>query len=603
MKSHILLIDDSEAVQTAISTVLMNSDYLLTTASTGAEGLSYAKRQQYHLILLDYSLPDTDGLSLLQAILKENPDIPIIMVTGSGSERIAVNALKSGASDYVIKSTDFVSKIPHIIRDNLEKYEMRRRNRELESQLRESYRELKRLNNELEEKVRSRTEELERAYQLSNELMAKAVDSNMQLAELYSEVDESRRKLNGKIRELSLLNEVGKILASTPDQDQLLKVTIDSIHQELGVEHCAILLLNEESKRLQIGVSRGTPDDLLLAAKSLDGEQILLDVLKKNTPLLIQDVELYEKFRALSHDYPGIECFMVVPLQVKNREIGVFSVYGYEDDDTFTQSDLEFISSLASQASIALANIALTNQRIQEEQIGIIGKITTSIMYDLKSSLQLIRGCTERIGKNETDPVQRKDCAQMILHELDRIKRMAQELREFSSGQKGRLNLQTVSVKDFVQDVLAIIERSFASQNISIHTELHYTGQFTIDVEKMKHVFINIADNARKSMSETGSLTITSRLTNEMIQFEFIDEGCGISPDLQPRLFEPVASDGASPGTGLGMTIVKKIIDEHHAQIDVQSVIAKGTTIRISLPCTQSFQGEEKHDVAEIVGN
>ncbi len=167
MKPHILLIDDSEAVQTAISSVLSNREYVLGTALSGTEGLSRLEQQKYDLILLDYSLPDYRWFTLLQKIVKKNPDIPVIMVTGSGSERLAVQALKSGASDYLVKTSDFISKLPHVVRDNLDKYDMRRRNRELESQLRDSYKQLKFLNRELEAKVQARTEELERAYQLS----------------------------------------------------------------------------------------------------------------------------------------------------------------------------------------------------------------------------------------------------------------------------------------------------------------------------------------------------------------------------------------------------------------------------------------------------
>jgi K+-sensing histidine kinase KdpD/CheY-like chemotaxis protein len=598
MKPHILLIDDSETIQKAISTALANSNYILTTASNGTEGLSYIKQQQCDLILLDYSLPDIDGLRLLHEIVAEGLDIPVIMVTGSGSEQVAVKALKTGASDYVIKSNDFISKLPHVVRENLEKYEMRRRNRELESQLRESYKELKRLNQELEAKVQARTEELERAYQLSNELMAKAVDSNMQLAELYSEVDESRRKLDAKIRELSLLNEVGKNMASTPDKDQLLQVVIDSVYQELGVDHCAILLLNGESYQLQIGASRGTPDDLLLAAASIDGEKILLNVIRQNSPLLVQDVESHEHFRALSKDYPGVECFMLVPLCVKNLEIGVFTVYGYEDSETFTNDDLEFISSLASQTSIALANILLTEQRIHEEQMNMIGKMTSYVMHDLKRSLNAIRRCAESIGNDEHKTAEKKDSAQAIMHEIERITGIIQEIWELSQGQRGTLNLQTLSVEDFVQDFLSIIEHDFTSQQISIRSDLQYTGQFTIDVDKMKRVFMNVVDNARQAMPEGGILTITSCLVNDDdVQFEFIDDGDGISPDLQAHMFDPFISGKKSQGIGLGMTIVKKILGEHHAHIDVQSVIEKGTTIRISLPRIQCSGGNKKHVV------
>jgi GAF domain-containing protein len=156
-------------------------------------------------------------------------------------------------------------------------------------------------------------------------------------------------------------------------------------------------------------------------------------VIRTNTSLLTQDVETHEKFRLLSQEYPGLECLIVVPLRAKNLEIGALTVYGYEDRDTLTQSDVEFVSSLASQVSIALANIALTNQRIQEEQVGMIGQIATHIMPDLNHSLLLIRDGAERIGSNESDPGQRQQNAQLILEEIDRIKKTIQELWEHVS--------------------------------------------------------------------------------------------------------------------------------------------------------------------------
>lgn len=594
MKPHILLIDDSEAVQAAISSVLSDRDYILTTASSGTEGLSYVERQRCDLVLLDYTLPDADGLTLLRTITEKKPDIPVIMVTGSGSERVAVTALKSGASDYVVKSSDFISKLPHVVRDNLDKYAMRRRNRELESQLRESYRQLKQLNKQLEAKVESRTEELERAYQLSNELMAKAVDSNMQLAELYSEVDESRRKLDVKIRELSLLNDIAKIMTSTLDQDTLLQVAIDSVHQELGVEHCAILLLNEEIQRFQVGVSRGTPDDLLLAARSIEGEQELLNIVKKGEPLLVQDVEFEDRFRPLADDFPGIECFILVPLRVQDLEIGVFTVYGYDVGDTFTKSDLEFVSSLASQASIAFANIILTNQRIQEEQMGMIGKMTNYVMHDLKNSLKSIRSSAELVGHDELNVQERKELSQKIVNEIDWVVGMTQELLEFSCGQHGVLKLQTYTVQEFVQDIISTMESGLTGQNILIRPKLEYTGNIEVDVEKMKRVFMNIADNAWDAMSDGGVFTIASQLADDTVHFELTDEGCGIAPDLQVRMFEPFVSEGKPDGSGLGMTIVKKICDEHRAHVEVRSVVGKGTTIRISLPrIHQTWEDEE----------
>ena len=587
MKPHILIIDDSESVRQAMTNVLSKRDYTISSVSSGSEGLSYIEQHQCDLILLDYSLPDIDGLDLLQNVTKRHAEIPIIMVTGTGSERLAVNALKSGASDYLVKSSDFISKIPHIVRDNLDKYDMKRRNRNLENQLRDSYKQLKQLNRELEEKVSTRTEELERAYQLSNELMAKAVDSNMQLAELYTEVDESRRKLDAKIRELSLLNEIGKIIASTSDKDQLLQTALDAIHEELGVEHCAILLINEETHRLQIGASYGTPDDLLLAARSLDGKRILWDVIKRGAPLLVDDIEFDDHFRPLIQDYPGVECSLLIPMRVENYEIGLVSAYGYEHHATFTQSDLDFVFSLTSHASIVLANIGLTVQRIQNAQMNVVGKVTSYLVRDLRPSLISIQNNVDRTGNNELGASEKQRISRMIIDDIDRAVGTMDELLEFSQGQPGQLDYDTWPVKEFVEEIIANIEPNFTSQRINIHQKLEYHGDFHVDRKKMRHVFLSIADNARHAMPKGGNFTVVNRLVDNVLHFEFTDDGYGISPETQARIFMPFVNEAENYDIGLGMSIVKKIIDEHGAHIEVQGIAEKGTTIHISLPQPQ----------------
>jgi len=246
----ILAVDDTGTSLFLLNEILSAVGYRVRPADSGELALAAIAAEPPDLILLDVRMPGIGGFEVCRR-LKADPrtcDIPVLFLSGLNEESERLEGLRLGASD-------FIAKLPHVVQDNLEKHEMKRRNRELESQLRESYKQLKQLNKELEQKVQVRTEELERAYQLSNELMAKAVDSNMQLAELYSEVDEARRKLDEKLRQMAMLNELGRKMAATFEQDRLLQVAMDSIYQELNVEHCAILLLHEQSARFRIGAS------------------------------------------------------------------------------------------------------------------------------------------------------------------------------------------------------------------------------------------------------------------------------------------------------------------------------------------------------------
>ncbi|MCP4403071.1 MAG: HAMP domain-containing histidine kinase [bacterium] len=170
--------------------------------------------------------------------------------------------------------------------------------------------------------------------------------------------------------------------------------------------------------------------------------------------------------------------------------------------------------------------------------------MTNEIMHDVKNALTGIQTCAEVLEYDNLEPNERKEFAQTIMHKIEQIVEMTQDLLEFSYGQQEVLNLEIYSAETFIQDLLSTITPDLMLQNISICTDFHFTGAFQIDVKKMKRVFLNIITNARDAMPDGGTLTITSRFVHDMIQFEFMDTGCGMSPELQAHFLEPLVTEG-----------------------------------------------------------
>ena len=134
----VLIIEDNPD-HAELARLALEPQFEVDWVESGEKGWQYLKAlspDDYPaVILLDYSLPVTDGLSLLERIRKEEYDIPTIMVTGRGDERIAVNAMKRGAYDYVIKEGDYLSYLPSVLFKTIKQHELTREKARLEREL------------------------------------------------------------------------------------------------------------------------------------------------------------------------------------------------------------------------------------------------------------------------------------------------------------------------------------------------------------------------------------------------------------------------------------------------------------------------------------
>lgn len=209
------------------------------------------------------------------------------------------------------------------------------------------------------------------------------------------------------------------------------------------------------------------------------------------------------------------------------------------------------------------------------------------IVHDIKNALCGVRTCAEVLSDEEMEPEERVSFVATIVTELDRLMQLSEELQAAGPGRRKRKNLTKCSLKELVEELLAVARCDFKKRRITIVPQFQEPGYCQIDITNMQRVIMNIISNARDAMPEGGQLTISLRNVEKRLQLEFSDNGCGMSPELQQHFLEPYVTEGKPYGTGLGMVIVKKILDQHGAELEVESQRGQGTTIRILFPCTQ----------------
>lgn len=220
---------------------------------------------------------------------------------------------------------------------------------------------------------------------------------------------------------------------------------------------------------------------------------------------------------------------------------------------------------------------------IKKERLSNLGKFSSMILHDLKNPISTVKAYTDLILMNTDVPEKTRKYILNIKFETERINNLASELLDYSRGDI-RLEMKIVDLEDFLAALENSIKRRFSSSNITIHFENKFTDHAVFDFERMMRVMLNLSENARKALAGKGIFSVTAEKINNTLQFLVKDNGEGMSPDIQKHIFEPFYSSSRGGGTGLGMVIVKNIVEAHEGELSISSSSGLGTEIRIDLP-------------------
>ena len=271
-----------------------------------------------------------------------------------------------------------------------------------------------------------------------------------------------------------------------------------------------------------------------------------------------------------------------MPMQNRDGKIiGVFQMLN-KKGGPFTTQDEEFINALSIHASIAIENARLAQEMINNERLSAVGRMASTIIHDIKNPMGTLRVYAQVMKKKSGNEEAAKLADEMI-HQVDRFVNMAQEILDFSRGVSAT-HIEETEFGEVMEDVLAFIEKDLTKRNIKIEKILNFQGKVKVDQDKIVRVFYNIASNAADAMPTGGMLTVTTEEAGGMVKVDFKDTGTGMPEEVKRKIFEPFVTYGKKHGTGLGMAIVKKVMDDHKGKIEIETEMGKGTTIRLLFP-------------------
>ncbi len=525
---RILIMEDDAGQARLAQRTLERAGYAVTVAGDGDTGLALCAAGAYDVLMVDHQMPGIGGLDVLRTLAAQGALPPTIMVTGHGDETIAVEAMKMGAGDYLVKDVDgrYLTLLPTVVARVLHQQRLIEEKRQAEVALQETLA-------TLEERVRVRTADLQRANaQLRVEIIERrrAEEALTRLSRQHQLILEAAGEgIYGVDRQ-------GKVTFINPAAAQMLGWEVEALigqvmHDRIHYRHADGTPLPWEACPLHAAFQTG------------EAYQVREDVFRRQdgTSFLVE--------------------YTATPIRAHGEVIG--AVVLFRDITARTRAEQEM-------------------QRA--DRLAIVGQLASGLAHEIGTPLNIIGGNAELLRME----LRARQCdtgeVDAIIQHVDRITRLIQQLLTFARAKEQPL--ATLAVHEPLANALSLLETRFSHQGITVILEVSsdlpcIRGR----AEQLEQVFLNVLVNAWHAMPGGGTLTIAAGVTTDQkVRLSFGDTGTGIPAEVVARVFEPFYTTKGEHGTGLGLAICKQIIDSHQGTIALESTPGVGTRIIVELP-------------------
>ncbi|MCP4425205.1 MAG: GAF domain-containing sensor histidine kinase [Chloroflexi bacterium] len=386
------------------------------------------------------------------------------------------------------------------------------------------------------------------------------------------------------------LLEISRHLGSTLHLDDLLSLVLDVSTELTDSQKASILLVDKTTGKLHFAASLGgeVPKDVEVP---LDNS-IAGWVVQNNASLILGDVQADSRFYSeVDEDSEFVtRSMLAAPLATNTGTIGALEVLNKKNDAPYTPQDVALLEALASQAAVAIMNARLFQQ----------SDLLAEIMHELKTPLMAISAASELLTRSELPESKRMDVTLMIKRETARLSKMTKDFVDFARLESGRVRLAAdpVDIATVIHDVTHMTQSQADKRQITITADLAPDlpllagpAQLVGDADRLKQVLLNLVSNAIKYNFVGGRIILAAHPCERKLCLSVTDTGPGIAPEDMEHLFErfyriPGSED--AEGSGLGLSIAHKIVEEHNGRIEVTSALGEGTTFTVFLPVTDS---------------
>jgi len=527
IKAHVLIAEDERSIREMCIRSLTIEGYDVEGVPNGEAAIDYARENPVDVLITDLRMPGIGGLAACRAILKNDPSLAAIVMTGFGTMESAIEALKAGVSEFVLKPFR------------------------------------------------------------PDELLG-AVDRALRRRRLERE--------NARLNALIPLFDISRVFMSSVDLAEVPRHVVRVARKEMGAGSASLMLLDGQG-HLSIHAAEGLPTEAF-AAQEGGGQSVVAQyAVAHREPVIIQgDIREDPRFGGVSDQrLHATTSGISLPLVHKDKVLGVLNVSRGGDAPAFSESDVDLLSLLASQAGLAIDNARMFQQtEAAYQRLAELDHLKSEFIsiasHELRAPLAILMAYAtllevEATGEMREHLVQVLDSAMQLKSIIDEMV----SLRRIDSRET-QIETENVEIGPLAQGLIDDVATVAQQRQITICVNIPPgLARARADRQVLTLVLGNLLSNAVKFTPDGGVIEIVGSEDETHTKLSVADNGVGIPADRLDRVFDRFYQVEGSlrrehGGIGLGLAIAQEMADLVDAHITVESEVGQGSTFTVWLP-------------------
>jgi signal transduction histidine kinase/CheY-like chemotaxis protein len=452
---------------------------------------------------------------------------------------------------------------------------------------------------------------------------------------LLVQVEAARSRSQSQLGRLDLLHRITRAIGERQDLPSIFQVLLGYLEAELPIEFGCIALYDPADAQAVRIATIGTRSQHLAHRLEID-QQPRVPIDQNGLARCVAGELVYEPdVGEVDFPFPqrfcraGILSLVLAPLLVQKRVFGVL-VVGRRAAEGFNSTDCEFLRHLSEHVALATHQTQLygalqqayddvrqsQHAILQQERLRALGQMASGIAHDINNAISPIALYTESLLEREPGLSERtRSCLVTIQRAIEDVAETVSRMREFYRARAPEMNLTGVSLNRLIEQVVELTRARWSDLPlqkgvvISLQADLASNLPNIMGSEtEIRDALTNLVFNAVDAMPEGGILVLRTRHEHRdaepqaenapAVHVEVSDTGIGMDEETRRRCLEPFYTTKGERGTGLGLAMVYGMIQRHSAELNIDSTVGKGTTVRLSFIPAQPTMLTAQHPAA-----